>query len=87
MKEENRGTIKGMRLLGKIWPLDGFKVTKTARNLQKFLDPEEYPKVIYTGNSFEFGKTCEDLRWNHCASTPHRSEMNGLGETVVRRVN
>ena len=42
MKEENRGTIKGMRLLGKIWPLDGFKVTKTARNLQKFLDPEEY---------------------------------------------
>ena len=28
MKEENRGTIKGMRLLGKIWPLDGFKVTR-----------------------------------------------------------
>ena len=28
---------------------------------------------IYTDNSLEFGKACEDLSWNHCTSTPHRS--------------
>ena len=34
----------------------------------------------------EFGKACEDLSWNHCASTPHRSETNGIAERAVRRV-
>ena len=24
--------------------------------------------------------------WNHCTSTPHRSETNGIGERAVRRV-
>ena len=44
-------------------------------------------KVIYTDNSLEFGKACEDLSWNHCSSTPHRSETNGIAERAVRRVN
>ena len=44
------------------------------------------PKVIYTDNSLEFGKACEDLFWNHCTSTPHRSETNGIAERAVRRV-
>ena len=44
------------------------------------------PKVIYTDNSLEFGKACEDLSWNHCTSTPHRSETNGIAERSVRRV-
>ena len=47
---------------------------ETQRSLQKFLEPERKPKVIYTDNSMEFGKACEDLSWNHCTSTPHRSE-------------
>ena len=42
-------------------------------------------KVIYTDNSLEFGKACEDLSWNHCASTPHRSETNGIADRAVRR--
>ena len=25
-------------------------------------------------------------RWNHCTSTPHRSETNGIAEGAVRRV-
>ena len=37
---------------------------ETQRSLQKFLDPERKPKVIYTDNSLEFGKACEDLSWN-----------------------
>ena len=58
----------------------------TGRSLQKFLDPDRKPKVIYTDNSVEFGKACEDLAWNHCTSTPQRSETNGIAEEAVRRV-
>ena len=59
---------------------------ETQRSLQKFLEPERKPKVIYTDNSLEFGKVCEDLSWNLCTSTPHRSETNGIAERAVRRV-
>ena len=34
----------------------------------------------------EFGKACKNLSWNHCTSTPHRSETNGIAERAVRRV-
>ena len=37
-------------------------------------------------NSLKFGKACEDLSWNRCTSTPHRSETNGIAERAVRRV-
>ena len=59
---------------------------ETQRSVQKFLEPKRNPKVIYTDNSLEFGKACEDLSWNHCSSTPHRSETNGIAERAVRRV-
>ena len=59
---------------------------KTQRSLQKFLEPDRKLKVIVTDNSLEFGKACEDLSWNHCTSTPHRSEINGFAERAVRRV-
>ena len=42
-------------------------------------------KFIYTDNSLELSKACEDLSWNHCTSTPHRSETNGIAERAVRR--
>ena len=64
--------------------------TKTSQELQKslmkFLEPTRKPKVIHTDNSFESGKSCEELSWNHCASTLHRSETNGIAERAVRRV-
>ena len=59
---------------------------ETQRSLQKFLEPDRNPKVIYTDNSLEFGKACEDLSWKHCTSTPHRSETHGIAERTVRRV-
>ena len=59
---------------------------ETQRSLQKFLAPDRNPKVIYTDNSLEFGKACEDLSWNHCTSTLHKSETNGIAERAVRRV-
>ena len=59
---------------------------ETQRSLQKFLEPNRKPKVIYTDNSLDFGKSCENLSSNHCTSTPHRSETNGIAERAVRRV-
>ena len=32
---------------------------ETEKSLQKFLEPDRKPKVIYTDNSLEFGKACE----------------------------
>ena len=50
----------------------------------KFLEATRKPKVIYTDNSLEFGKSCQELSWNHCTSTPHRSETNWIAERAVR---
>ena len=90
MKIANLETIIEMQSWWRTWPPNGsnrFRAkTKTSqetqRSLQKFLEPDRKPKVIETDNSMEFGKTCEDPSWNHCTSTPHRSETNG----AVRRV-
>ena len=60
--------------------------TRNPEKLAKVPEPERKPKVIHTDNSLEFGKACEDLSWNHCTSTPHRSETNVIAERAVRRV-
>ena len=57
------------------------------RSLKKLLEPDTKPKVFYTDNSLESGRACEDLSWNHCTSTSHRSETNGIAERAVRRIN
>ena len=59
---------------------------ETQGSLQKFLEPNRNPRVIYTDDNLDFGKACEDLSWNHCTSTPHRSETNVIAERAVRRV-
>ena len=59
---------------------------ETHKSQMKFLEPTRKPKVIYTDNSLEFCKSCEELSWNHCTSTPHRSETNGIAERAVRQV-
>ena len=54
---------------------------ETEKSSRKFLEQSERPKVIYTDNSLEFGKSCEDLSWNcRTSTTPHRSE-NGVAES------
>ena len=51
------------------WPPNGSSHIREKQNFlrkhkgacKKFLEPERKPKVIYTDNSLEFGKACEDL--------------------------
>ena len=59
---------------------------ETEKSLRKLFEPSHKPKVIYTDNALEFGKSSEDLSWNHRTSTPHRSETNGMAQRAVRRV-
>ena len=35
---------------------------------------------------WNLAKACEELSWNHCASTPHRSETHGIAERAARRM-
>ena len=56
-------------------------------------EPNEVPETDKeTQKSFtltipwNFGKSCEELSWNHYTSTPHRWETNGIVERAVRRV-
>ena len=94
MKDLNLDTITDTLSWYKIWQFSGYNHTRvktktsqeTEQSLQKFLEPTRKPKVISTDNSLEFGKSCEDLSWNHCTSTPHRSETNGIAERAVRRI-
>ena len=69
------------------YPCKSISSQETQKNLMKFLGATRKPKVIHTDNSLQFGKSCEELSWNHCTSTPHRSETNGIAERAVRRVN
>ena len=68
------------------YPCETKTSQETQKNLRKFLEPTRKPKVIYTDNSLEYGKSCEELSWNHCTSTPHRSETSGIAERAIRRV-
>ena len=90
----NLETIIDLQSWCRTWPPNGSShirakqkfLRKHKRSLQKFLEPDRKPKVIYTDNSLEFGTACEGLSWNHCTSTPHRSETNGIAQRAVRRV-
>ena len=51
------------------------------------LEPDRKPKIVYAGQFLGIWQGhCEDLSWNHCTSTPHRKETNGIADRAVRRV-
>ena len=84
MKDVNLETITGTQSWYKIQLLNGYNHIRAKPNLLR--KQTDKPKVIYTDNSFEFGKACEEISWKHCTSTPHYSETNGIVERAVRRV-
>ena len=94
VKDVNLETIIDTLWVYKTWQHSGYNHTHVEQQLlrtrrracKSSWSPARKPKVIYTDNSLEFGKACEDLSWNHCTSTPHRSETDGIAERAVRRV-
>ena len=61
-------------------PMENNFTENDLKKSGKFLAPGEKTMVIYTDNSVAFEKACEDLRWNHCTSAPHRSETSDIAE-------
>ena len=70
VKVVNLETIIDTRSWCRTWPPNG---SSRIRAKQKLLRKHK-------------GKACEDLSWNHCTSTPHRSETIGVARRAVRRV-
>ena len=81
----SRGT-RSSHSMDSVQPCKTRTSQETDKSLRKFLEPSEKPKVIYTDNSLEFGKSCEDWSWNHCTFNTHRSETNGTAERAVRSI-
>ena len=89
---KSRNSHACRRCSRRIWPLNGNRLacaeqkTSYEQRLQKNLEPKGSPKLVYTGSSLEFGQAFEDQFWNHCTSTPHRSDTKGIAERAVRWV-
>ena len=60
--------------------------TRNPEKLAKVPGTERKPKVIYIDNCMEFSKALKIFLGNHCTSTSHRSETNGIAERAVRKV-
>ena len=60
--------------------------SKEAAYLSRFLPSFQKHARVYTDNSKEFIKACQDLQWTHLRNTPHRSETNKITERAVPRV-
>ena len=93
MRIVNLETINDTLSWYKIWQLNGFNYTSVKQKLHRKQKRDcrsswnqRGHQNIHTDNSLEFGRACEDLSWNHCTSTPHRSETNGIAGRAVRRV-
>ena len=56
---------------------------RRRRILRKFSEPSQKPKVIYTDDLLQFGKSCEESSWNHRTTTPCRSDE--IAERAVCR--
>ena len=77
------------------WLLNGYRLIFAKQELHRngkessnISRPESHPEGDqYKKKKHDFGKACEDLSWNHCTSTYHRSATHGVAErAVVRRV-
>ena len=90
----NLETITDMQWWCRIWPLNG---SKRIRAKQKLLRKHKGAcksswSQIGSQKSFTltiFWNSANLVKispWNHCTSTPHRSETNGIAERAVRRV-
>ena len=93
MKEVNPRTTIGTLSCYKISPLSGYnlirartRIRRRRRRVYENFWSRHKSQKLFSDNSLEFGKSCEELSWNHRTSTPYRSETNGIAERAIRRV-
>ena len=87
-------TIIDMQSWCRTWPLNGSSRIRAKQKLHRKHREACKSSGSQIGSPKSFtltipqnlAKPCEDLSWNHCTSTPHRSETNGIAERAVRRV-
>ena len=92
MRDVKQETITDTLSLFKILPLNGCNPIRVKQRLHR--GAKEFVKVLGRKKQklfirkihLEFGKSCEDLSWNHRTSKLHRSETNGIAERSARRV-
>ena len=93
----NRGGVGGLTgFCRTLHPCDAKRRTRTATcsesahvRCERALylhDNWNKSQRIYTQTILIDGKAREDLLWNHCTSTPHRSGPNGIPERAMRRI-
>ena len=78
----------------KTWQHSGYNHTNVKQNLLRKQKKAFTSSWSQRGNQRsptltipkKVGKACEELTWNHCTSTPHRSETTGIAERAVRRI-
>ena len=56
---------------------------ETTSCLLGFLPPFQKPGSIFTDNSKEFTKACQDMQGTHDMNTHHRSETDGIAKRAV----
>ena len=81
-----RGGTRFGNAVGTILPTQNKNFPGDAEEPDEVLGADKETKSLFTDDSLEFGKSCEELSWNHCTSTPHRSETIGIAARAVRRV-
>ena len=90
----NLETIMDMQSWCKTWSPNGSSRIRAKKNFtgnsEKLATSSWSPigsfKSFTVTIPWNSAKPGEDLSWNHCTSTPHRSETNGIAERAVRRV-
>ena len=68
------------------YPTQSKTAHDTKKSLQRFLPLDPKTGTVYTENSLEFVKACDELAWSHDTSTPYRPETNGSIERAFHRV-
>ena len=93
MKDVNLETIIDMQSWFRTWPPNGSSRIRAKQKLLRKRRGTCKSSWSQIGSLQSFTLTIPwnlaklvKLSWNHCASTPHRSETNGLAERAVRRV-
>ena len=68
------------------YPANNKSSFETKKALQKFLGPQGDAKHVYSDNSKEIAKACDDIGLSADTSVPHRKQTNGIAENAVRKV-